>query len=47
MRSQIVWFETKAEALSECPWACDAFEIVGGWICFESWDDANTWNNQK
>jgi hypothetical protein len=47
MRSQIVWFKTKQEALAECPWATECFEVVGGWICFESVQDAETWSNQK
>jgi hypothetical protein len=36
MITQIVWFKTKEEALKECKWAIDAFEIIGGWVCFSN-----------
>ena len=29
------------------PWAAEIVEVEGGWIVFESADDAETWKNQE
>jgi hypothetical protein len=47
MRTQFCEVETKEEAEEMCPWACEIIEVEGGWKCFESADEAATWENQK
>ncbi len=47
MRKQFVECETREEAISECPWAAEVREVVGGFWCFESVDDAEQWDNQE
>ena len=29
------------------PWAAEIVEVEGGWMVFESADDAETWKNQQ
>lgn len=38
---------TLKNAENECPWACKIVKVEGGWRCFESIDDYNTWQAQK
>lgn len=38
--------QTKVEALHYCPWACVVLEVEGGFMCFESQQDATIWENQ-
>jgi len=47
MRNQFCQVDTKEEAKSECPWACEVVEVEGGWMCFESVKDYETWANQS
>ena len=47
MRTELVQTNVKKEALKECPWASKAVRVFGGYMCFESIDDHNTWKNQK
>ena len=47
MRTQFCQVETKEEALDICPWSAEVAEAEGGFMCFESGDDFNTWKNQK
>ena len=47
MRTQFVQSSTEAEALDACPWAVEVREVEGGYQCFESVDDARTWDNQN
>jgi hypothetical protein len=30
-----------------CPWASKIMPACGGWVAFESVEDARTWKNQK
>lgn len=46
MRSQFVQVETREEAEAECPWAAEIIEVEGGFQCFESVTDAETWQAQ-
>jgi len=34
-------------AAKTCPWACVMATVNGGYMCFESIEDYNTWKNQK
>lgn len=47
MRQSFAQVETREEAEIECPWACEIIEVEGGWMCFESADDAATWAAQE
>ena len=38
---------SRIEAENECPWAEKIEKVCGGYLCFESIDDYNTWKNQK
>lgn len=46
MRKQFVQCETREQAEQECPWAAEIIEAEGGWQCFESVQDAETWKAQ-
>ena len=46
MRRQLVKTESVKIAQDECPWACVMIAVEGGIMCFESWDDYKTWENQ-
>jgi hypothetical protein len=43
MRKEFVQVETHEEALDLCPWAAVCHKADGGWWCFESETDAETW----
>lgn len=47
MKTQFCQVSTINEAINECPWACEVVEVDGGFMCFESIDDYNTWANQQ
>lgn len=48
MRKQFVECDTREEAEQMCPWAAEIIEneVCGGFWCFESVQDAETWMNQ-
>ncbi len=46
MRTQYIQCDTKDEASDACPWACEIVEVEGGYQCFESYGDYETWANQ-
>lgn len=35
------------DAYDRCPWAVFIVRTVSGYIAFESWDDHNTWLDQR
>lgn len=47
MRKQFCQVATREAAEKECPWACDIIGCDGGFMCFESADDAATWMGQE
>lgn len=47
MRTQFVEVETIEEAEALCPWAAEIIEAEGGFWCFESVRDADTWKAQQ
>lgn len=46
MRKQFVQVKTREEAEEACPWAAEIVEADGGFWCFESVQDAETWKAQ-
>lgn len=42
MRKQFVECPTRYEAQEICPWACRVLIVDGGFMCFESADDCET-----
>lgn len=47
MRKQSVECETPEEAFRACPWADVVMPVEGGFMCFESPQEAYVWENQK
>ena len=47
MRTQTVECKYRYQAVKECPWASRIVKVTGGYKCFESIEDYNTWKNQK
>jgi len=47
MKKEFVETDTRKKAFEMCPWACKCIKVVGGYQCFESWDDVEIWENQK
>jgi hypothetical protein len=47
MRTQFVQTESRKQAAAECPWAAKIVKVEGGYRCFESISDYETWRNQK
>jgi len=45
-KRRFVAAETEKEAEKQCPWAQFIIKVEGGYMCFEYWDDYETWNNQ-
>jgi hypothetical protein len=39
--------KARRHAFDVCPWANAAVPAEGGYMCFESIDDAKIWKNQK
>jgi len=39
--------KTESDLTDSCPWAATFEKADGGWIAFESKDDATTWDAQK
>ncbi len=46
MRKEFAEVETREEAEEMCPWAAEIIEAEGGFWCFESTADAETWKAQ-
>lgn len=46
MRQQFVECDTIEEAQAKCPWAAEIVEVDGGYMCFESVSDYETWAAQ-
>lgn len=46
MRQVFLTVKTVKEARDIAPWACRYVRVSGGWICFESSEDFNTWVDQ-
>ena len=47
MKQQFVEAKNRKEAQRECPWAERIVKVHGGYHCFESERDYETWKNQK
>ena len=47
MRQQFVQVKTAEQARRECPWAEKVVKADGGYWCFESAQDYETWRKQK
>lgn len=47
MRQELVEVETREEAEAACPWAARIVDVEGGWMCFESVADYETWRRQQ
>lgn len=47
MRSQFVECKTRKQALAACPWAAVIIKVDGGYQCFESVTDADTFRRQR
>jgi len=39
--------KTESDLTASCPWAATFEKADGGWMAFESKDDATTWDAQK
>lgn len=46
MREEMIEAMSELEAREMCPWAAVVVEVDGGYMCFESTSDAETWNGQ-
>ena len=47
MRQKFVEAKTKKDAENACPWAEVIVKVSGGYQCFESAQDYETWKKQK
>lgn len=47
MRKQFVECSSRSQAAKACPWAAVIIKVDGGYMCFESVNDADTWSAQK
>lgn len=47
MRKQFVEVDTQEEAWAKCPWAAKVIRSDGGFWCFESVSDYETWEAQQ
>lgn len=47
MRTEFVECGTRKQAQVACPWAAKIVKVEGGYMCFESVDDYNTWLRQR
>lgn len=47
MRKEFIRCDTKEEAQELAPWAAIIKEVEGGFLAFESVDDAELWERQK
>jgi hypothetical protein len=47
MRQQFTEAKTRKSASKDCPWAARVVKVDGGYMCFESEADYQTWKQQK
>ena len=47
MRHEFIMTNRKSVAIKQCPWANHFIKVYGGYHCFESQDDYETFFNQK
>lgn len=47
MRIEYIQTSKKNNAKVQCPWATKIAKVIGGFVCFESVEDYNTWSKQK
>ena len=47
MRTQTARVSSAREAYKECPWASRIAQVEGGYMCFESIVDHDTWKRQR
>jgi len=47
MRTEFIETESRYQAKKACPWAAIVTKVVGGYKCFESYTDYETWKNQN
>jgi hypothetical protein len=47
MKTQFVQTPNRKQAEKECPWAAKIAKVEGGYMCFESINDYETWRRQK
>lgn len=47
MKHEFVECKSRSTAKRLCPWACAIAKVCGGYYCFESATDYQTWKNQK
>lgn len=47
MEQKFIETDSKDDAENQCPWACECIEVNGGYQCFESASDVETWANQE
>lgn len=47
MRQELIECETLEQAEAAAPWAAEIIKAEGGYMAFESVDDADTWTRQK
>jgi hypothetical protein len=47
MRQQFTDAKTRKQAAKDCPWAEKIIKVGGGYQCFESTRDYETWKKQK
>ena len=47
MRTQFVKSESRYQAKKQCPWQSRTAKTCGGYMCFESISDYDTWRRQK
>lgn len=47
MRKEFIEAKTRKQAAKLAPWAADMVKVDGGYMAFESADDADTFRSQK
>lgn len=47
MKTEFIQAKTRREAVKIAPWAAEIVKVCGGYMAFESVEDAKVWKNQK
>ena len=47
MRKQFVMGTSRRQAAAECPWAAKIVKVEGGYMCFESAAEYESWRQQR
>jgi len=47
MRTQVVECKSRSTAARRCPWAARIAKVEGGYMCWESVSDYETWRRQR